>query len=434
MIARIACLIFFHGASLIAFAQTISIQGVAPGYAGTTLRFCTYGDYITYTEDNVVQCDVDATGKFSGSGDITHEGMVFARSGIYFIYFYAVPNGTYTLHLPPYETKSLADSLNPFYEELPIHAGVHTTAEGDINRLMLEGDCKPAGNDEYEAYCRYRGGMAKYQSVRQKVRAVSVNYFRDQPVLYYNEAYMDLFNQIYGRYFEFAHRQYARLSAIINQQEGLAALKTFLLRDSTFHDNALLELVILKNLYDNFYTKIFQHEGLLSLVKEIEATTSYYEHKNIAGNIIRRVTLLMPGYAPPPFALYDTEGNLHHLDGFKGKALYLIFCKVFNYSIINAFERLFTLYNVYRDVVDIAVISVDEDAAQLKAFRDSERYHWRFLHYSHNPDVLKQYDIKALPTYFLLDKEGKLLLSPAPSPLGNIEDVFMRLRDEANRQ
>ena len=434
MTARIACLLLFSCASLAAFAQTISIQGTAPGYAGTTLRFCTYSDYITYTEDHIVQCSVDSTGTFSGAGTLSHEGMVFARSGIYFIYFYAIPNGTYTLYLPPYETKSLADSLNPFYEELPIHAGVHTTAKSDINRLMLEGDCKPVGNADYEAYCRYREGMAKYQSVRQKVRAVSVNYFRDQPVLYHNEAYMDLFNQIYGRYFEFAHRQHARLSAIINQQAGLAALKIFLLHDSTFHDNALLELVILKNLYDNFYANIFRHEGLLALVKEIEAATPYHEHKNIAGNIIRRVTLLMPGYAPPPFELYDTGGNLHHLDDFKGKALYLIFCKVFNYSVINAFEKLFTLHNVYRDVVDVAVISVDEDATQLKAFRDNERYRWRFLHYSRNPDILKQYDIKALPTYFLLDKEGKLLLSPAPSPLGNIEDVFMKLHDEANRQ
>jgi hypothetical protein len=422
-------------ASFSTAAQTINIQGVAPDYAGTTLRFCTYSDYITYTEDNVMQCAVDSAGKFSGAGHLAHEGMVFARAGIYFIYFYALPDGTYTLHLPPHEEKSLADSLNPFFEELPIQAGVQTTTDGDINRLMLEGNCEElVGNADYEAYCHYRKGMEKYQSVRQKVRYLSVNYFRDQPVLYHNEAYMDLFNQVHGRYFEFASRQDRQLTTIINRHKGLAALKAFLLRDSVFHDNAFLELVMLKNLHDNFYVNSFHHEDLLSLVKEIEATTLYPEHKKIAGNIIRRVTLLMPGYAPPSFALYDTEGNLRRLEDFRGKALYLIFCKAFSYGVINAFERLFTLHNVYRDVIDIAVISVDEDLAQLKALRDQEHYHWSFLHYSHDPDVLKHYDIKALPTYFLLDKEGKMLLSPAPSPLGNIEDIFMKLRDEANRQ
>jgi peroxiredoxin len=434
MTTRLLCLLFFACAPFAAFAQNIGIQGAAPDYAGSDLRFYTYSDYITYTEDLVAHCTVDSSGKFSGAGPMPHDGMVFARSGVYFIYFYAVPDGEYTLYLPPHEAKSLADSLNPFYEELPIHAGVRTSVVDDINRLMLEGDCKPVGNFEYEAYCRYREGMVKYQSVKQKVRSLSINYFRDRPVLYHNEAYMDLFNRVYGRYFEFARRQDARLLAIVNQQKGLAALKTFLLRDSTFHDNALLEMVILKNLYDNFYTSIFQHEGLLSLVEEVEATTPYDEHKKIAGNIIRRVTLLMPGYAPPAFALYDTEGTLHRLDDFKGKALYLVFCKVFNYSVINALEKLFTLHNVYRDVVDVAVVSVDDSPTQLKTFREQERYRWHFLHYSRQPDMLKQYDIKALPTYFLLDKEGKLLLSPAPSPLGNIEDAFIKLRDEAGRQ
>ena len=434
MITRIACLFFIHCASLAAFAQSIGIQGAAPDYAGTTLRFCTYSDYITHAEDHVVQCTVDSAGKFSGAGTLSHEGMVFARAGSYFIYFYAVPNGSYTLYLPPYEAKSLADSLNPFYEELPIHAGVHTTAEGDINRLMLEGDCTPVGNAHYEAYCRYRKGMERYQSVMQKVRYLSAHYFRDQPVLYHNEAYMDLFNQIYGRYFEFAQRENGRLRSIIDLRKGLATLKTFLLRDSTFHNNAVLELAILKNLHDNFYANLFEHEGLLALVKEVEATTPYPEHRNIAGNIIRRVTLLMPGYAPPPFELYDTEGNLHRLDDFKGKALYLIFCKVFSYSVMNAFEKLFTLHNVYRDAVDVAIISVDDDPAQLKAFRDRERYRWPFLHYSHNPDILKQYNIEVLPSYFLLDREGKLLLAPAPSPLGDIENTFIKLHAESNRQ
>jgi peroxiredoxin len=207
-----------------------------------------------------------------------------------------------------------------------------------------------------------------------------------------------------------------------------------MLRDSTFHDDALLELVLLKNLYDNFYTNSFSREGLLSLVKEIEAATPYVEHKRIAQNIIRKVTLLMPGYAPPDFALYDTDGKLYHLSDFRGKALYLIFCRVFNYSVLNAFEKLVILHNIYGDAVEIAVISADDDFASLKDFCTRERYRWPFLHYGNDPEVLKRYDIKALPTYFILDKDGKLMLSPAPSPLDDLEGLFMEIHAQAHRQ
>ena len=44
-----------------------------------------------------------------------------------------------------------------------------------------------------------------------------------------------------------------------------------------------------------------------------------------------------------------------------------------------------------------------------------------FLHFGTYPDIIKEYDIRGYPTYFLIDKDGKLLLSPAPSPFENME-------------
>ncbi|MDR3236380.1 MAG: redoxin domain-containing protein [Prevotellaceae bacterium] len=420
-----------------ASAQTIGIQGNAPDYAGVTFRFYAYNDYITYTEDLIMQCTVAADGSFAATGTLTHEGMIFARTGTYFLYFYAVPNADYTLYPPPRKEKSKTDSLNLFFEETPIHVGTHTTAANDINRTMMDGDCPSAANTagtSYFAYCRYRQGLEKYRSVKQKVKSLAIHYFRNQPILYYNEAYMDLFNQVYNRYFEFMQRDEAQLLDIINRERNLPQLKAFILRDTTFRDDALLELVMLKNLYENFYTPTFSHESLLSLVKAVAQTTLYAENKNIAQNIINRVTLLMAGYTPPDFTLYDTAGAAYHLADFRGKALYLIFGKVFSYVSINAFEKLFTPYNVYHDAIEIVVVSVDEDTAQLQEFCRNERYRWHFLHYGDNPDVLKKYNISVLPTYFLLDKEGKLLLSPAPSPFGDIEQVFKQLHNKANRQ
>jgi len=415
-------------------AQTIGIQGKAPDYAGVTLRFYAYNDYITYTEDPVMQCTVAADGSFVAAGTLTHEGMIFAHTDTYFLYFYAVPNADYTLYPPPREEKSKADSLNLFFEETPIHIGTHTAAHDDINRMMMDGDCQSTANTAYAAYCRYRQGLEKYRSVKQKVKSLAIHYFRNQPVLYYNEAYMDLFNQVYNRYFEFMQRDDEQLLDLINREKKLPQLKAFILRDTTFRDDALLELVILKNLYENFYTYTFSHESLLSLVKAVAQTTPYAENKNIAQNIISRVTLLMAGYTPPDFTLYDTAGAAYHLADFRGKALYLIFCKVFSYASINAFEKLSTPYNVYNDAVEIVVVSVDEDILRLKEFCRNERYRWHFLHYGDNPDMLRTYNISILPTYFLLDKEGKLLLSPAPSPFSDIEQVFKQLHDEANRQ
>jgi len=43
------------------------------------------------------------------------------------------------------------------------------------------------------------------------------------------------------------------------------------------------------------------------------------------------------------------------------------------------------------------------------------------LHFSNQPDIIREYDVRAYPTYFLIDKEGKLVYSPAPTPSENFE-------------
>jgi len=58
---------------------------------------------------------------------------------------------------------------------------------------------------------------------------------------------------------------------------------------------------------------------------------------------------------------------------------------------------------------------------------ESNNYSWTFLHYSHSPEILDDYDIKGYPTYFLIDKDGKLLASPAISPAEGFERFIFNI-------
>ena len=51
-------------------------------------------------------------------------------------------------------------------------------------------------------------------------------------------------------------------------------------------------------------------------------------------------------------------------------------------------------------------------------------YDWTFLYYGNKPELVKDYDVRAYPTYFLIGPDKKLIWSPAPSPR---EDVEVRL-------
>jgi hypothetical protein len=52
------------------------------------------------------------------------------------------------------------------------------------------------------------------------------------------------------------------------------------------------------------------------------------------------------------------------------------------------------------------------------------------LHYGNQSSIIREYDIRAFPTYYLIDRNGKLAISPAPSPAEEFEARFFKLLRE----
>jgi thioredoxin-related protein len=70
---------------------------------------------------------------------------------------------------------------------------------------------------------------------------------------------------------------------------------------------------------------------------------------------------------------------------------------------------------------------MDENLPQVKRFVDLKGYQFKFLYYGNQSEVFKDYDIRAFPTYYFIDKNGNLAMSPAPSPEQNSEFQIFRL-------
>ena len=61
-------------------------------------------------------------------------------------------------------------------------------------------------NAYFREYRRYHYGVLKLLANQQRVQSLSDEYFNNQPVLYNNPAYADLFNQVFHKYFSFFGR------------------------------------------------------------------------------------------------------------------------------------------------------------------------------------------------------------------------------------
>jgi hypothetical protein len=85
------------------------------------------------------------------------------------------------------------------------------------------------------------------------------------------------------------------------------------------------------------------------------------------------------------------------------------------------------LYEKHKDRLEIITVIVDNDDDVINGFLERSNYKWVFLHYGNQSSVIREYDVRAFPTYYLIDPEGKLAISPAPSPGEEFEARFFNL-------
>jgi len=193
-------------------------------------------------------------------------------------------------------------------------------------------------------------------------------------------------------------------------------------------------LVILKNIHDEFYASRFSRSGLLAILDSLTKLTQNQLHKRFALSIREKITRLMPGYDPPAFSLYDSQNRLVSLSDFKGNYVYLNFCSCQSYACLKEFDLLNNLARKYsnKNFVIVSIIT-DEDTASMKPYAEKAGMNWIFLHYAHQPDVVKKYDVRGFPVYYLIGPDGKLLLSPAKSPGEYFElDLFKIMRSRGD--
>jgi peroxiredoxin len=448
-------------------AQKVEISGNSPEYAGQVLKFHSADNYINNWEVTLGECTVAPNGDFRVELNVTTTRLVYLYLGIFKARFIVEPGHSYIVSLPPRTDKEPAEEESPFFEEVTVYLYIESTKDKNGNiipkeeelnmriilfdeaynplydQMAMDGMRKKVikvdstiqafttkhmhtENSYYKDYVKYRSGMLYYATQQIGVKYISKTFFSDQPLLYDNEAYMDLFNITYNNYFMYFGRteEGKVIYDVVNTGKDFSGLKQLLQKDGTVPGDSLCELVILKNIYDEFYSDRFSRPALLTILESLIDQTRIEEHKKIGNQLRSKITRLLRGFAPPDFSLYNQDSTLVSLDTYKGKYIYLMFCTTQNYACFNQYELLKELYKTHGKWLQIVVISADDHFENMRNFRQKNDYQWDFLYIGNQPDILKEYDVRIYPTYYLIGPDGKLVMSPAPDASQNIEWVF----------
>ncbi len=445
--------------------DSVTIYGKAVEYANMNLTVQRQSNYITRGYKDLRTFRVNKNGDFITSFFVDDVTKIYISLGEMQGYLLVEPGQKYNIELPPYKPMKEENKMNPFFIPEPVLLGVKNDNGIDLNKnvknfdlyynerfadeikkIVLTNNKKlaykiideseeefPASKDSwFQKYKSYSYINLKNFIYSNDQRRLINDNFSHVPVQYSLDPYWEAFNQVFSNFFYsyFNSKEGENVKELWPKVESFDSLAIAFGKDSLFYNRTLTELVVIKGLYDGFYSGNYNKEKIITLMKRASEECEGEINKEIAGDIFLKFTKLRVGLLAPSFSLSTLSGKTRELKDFEGKFIYLNFANTENYACKKDFQILQQFAEMFKKDMVIVTILTDEDPDKASEFIKEHKYKWTFLHFSQNAKVLLDYDIKAFPTYYLIDPEGNLIFAPAPGPEENFVPMFSETYNE----
>jgi peroxiredoxin len=469
---RLFCILIFTGILVQAQSQQQTptiVFGKNETYKNIEIKVYTCTDYITETYTQIGIDTTDNAGNFSIKLDINTTCQIMMDLGANRGLLYTEPGKKYEVKIPDYTPINKGNRLNPYFKPTDFQLGIARPDKNEINMLIGQFDdiyneyleqnyytifknpkqsqidsvidnieklFDTVPNPFFKTYRQYKYAWISFVSYMRDSRYVIRAYLNNEPIAYTNPAYMDLFNQLFANYITFYMntREGERIySDIILAKSPTYAKQTFA-NNLALTNDTLQELVLLKGLYDAFYDRDYPINSLLLTLDSVEYLTKIPYHKQIAKNILKKTMQARQGSKAPVFEINDANGVMRKSTDYLANYVYLNFFSLDSYTCQQDLEQLKLLYEKHKADFKVISISIDDDFARVKKYFADHKYEWTLLSYQKQPEIIEQYKVKAYPTYFLIDTDGTLNMSPAPSPPENFEYRFFQLLKSRQRK
>ncbi|PIP53782.1 MAG: hypothetical protein COX07_08840 [Bacteroidetes bacterium CG23_combo_of_CG06-09_8_20_14_all_32_9] len=465
-------LLFFFFTSQL-FAQSTYISFNQNSYTGDSIFILTKADFISNKTDTLYCGKVNESGNFECKVNTGKTISVFIPLDFFRLTFYIEPGKTYKLQFPSRKKLSVADELNPFFEPVEIIPEIEGSDSCELNSLIncfdkeydiflakkfiktyyiakksftdsaiyvIEKKFIWAQNPYFKTYMKYKISKLKFMAYERDNNFIIKYNFNNNSLYLNNTAYMDMFNCVFAHYFSVSATKSwgAGILEDIAKAKSPAALKQTFKNNPALSNDTLIDMIILKGLHDAFYDintteyKSFPRKQLLMTLDSMTICAKTPELKQIAKNIQQKVNFMISSSNAPSFALLNQDSVRINLSELRGKYLYINFTDLRSYSCANELSLLKTISEKFAQNLDVVTIFCNGSVSATREFCNKNSYKWIFLTPENTKQIVKTYNVIALPSYFLIDPYGKIILSPAPSPDANFEHTFISILRKRN--
>ena len=300
-------------------------------------------------------------------------------------------------------------------------------AKIDSFKLAMHTFYSSVKNNFFEAYLTYTIAALE-EKTKVSEKKLFESYLNGKPILYTHPEYINFFNAFYKQKLQSIAMSGHGSEIIfqINDRGSFSGTMMFLKTDPFLQNDTIRELVLIKGLFESYYDGTFKRGSIVAILEQVIAESKIEEHQRIAQNILNSFSRLHAGALAPFFELPDKTGLTHSLDELRSKKyVYVLFFDANCTSCLQQMKVIPSLKKEYGARIEFVSISVDKENADFKKFcLKNPKYDWLLLYDNSGTQLKKNYEIKSLPAYFLINPDGKFVQAPAESPDGDIDRAF----------
>lgn len=409
-----------------ALSQNVKIVGVT-NRPNTLVRLMSCADKLTYFETQLAETQSDKDGKFAFETTINEITPVDIIVGLDHVDMIVCPNGNYDIEIKindRAENKSFFEKEPPemyinsiddggFYAQyLAVEEIVEVFLYDNAYDIIQKRNLKLL--DELDNQIITSVGDVKFKFISDfvKYRKASIimavnkqkvlkEYFDNQEVLYSQNAYMDVFQELFKTDTPDA--------------------------DFLSRNPQLAELINLNTIRKCFFSNVYDKKYALKALGDIKKSTKYVKNKEVADHIVAQMNDMTYNSKAPDFNLKDNLGKVVQLSDYQDNMVLLQF--VDRYSPLNEheFSVLNELQKQWNDTIQVLTIATKASFDEYVQLFEKQGYKWPVLNLDFNIVLLEKYHIVMFPSYVILKKKGRVGMAPAPSPDHNLEIQVRRI-------
>ncbi len=417
------------------------------GYENQSIDLNIYHDFISEEKIKLGTITFNSEGEFVLTIELAETNLAFADFNGYHGMIYLEPGKNYNLIFPPVRVQTAAQKRNPFAKPEPVWFGISNPEKNDLNVMIgrfeeaysiyennyfdqifanrnaslvdtvkhkLDQEFPKTSSSFFEAHKTFRKADLEFALHQGKGAGFMDTYFSKTKPEYNLAAYSNLFNQVFMNYFNnLVTSQNSQKIRHLIDSSNLEQLDEYFQKQLHFNKE-LSHLVLLKSLKDGYYNKEFSKASILKMIDQVKSPEwSRYEQET--AQIIRKsLTWLAGGTTPPSVNLKSLSGAKINFSDYPNTYIYLHFTDPKNSICRQHLDALKTVASHYKE--KLVIITVIPESSGFK--NESE---WPGIFATTDSNIKETYKVKTYPISYLIGKDGKLLLSPAPNPIDGLD-------------